>query len=215
MIVEEEMARRLRDTCVTLNVMELSMTETVLPLGVGLGLSAAAGLRVFLPMLFLGLATRLGWIHVGSDFQWVSSGLALGSFGAATVLEIAAYYIPWLDNVLDAAAGPCAVAAGIIAMAAVGADLPPPIRWSAAIIAGGGTAGAVQGLTTVARLKSTMLTGGLGNPVIATIEWIGALITSILAIAVPILVIVAFGAAVFAAGRIRRMLRPAATKESL
>jgi hypothetical protein len=183
-------------------------------LGAGLGLSAAAGLRVFLPMLLLGLAARLGWVSVGSDFQWVASGLALGSFGAATLLEIAAYYVPWLDNVLDAAAGPCAVAAGVIAMAAVGADLPPPVRWSAAIIAGGGTAGVVQALTTIARLKSTALTGGLGNPVIATLEWVGALTTSLVAILIPLLALAVLVALLISAGRIRRMLRGAA-KESL
>jgi hypothetical protein len=174
----------------TMIVMEPDWTQAVLSLGVGVGLAAAAGLRVFLPMLLLAAAARSGWVTLGDDFQWIASGFAVGAFGAATILEIAAYYLPWLDNLLDAAAGPSAVIAGIVATAAVTSELPPPVRWSAAIIAGGGTAGVVQSLTSIARLKSTLLTGGLGNPVIATFEWAGSLVTSIVAIVLPLLAIV-------------------------
>ena len=193
--------------------MDPNWIDTVLSLSVGLGLAAAAGLRVFLPMLLLGLGARLGWIPVAPDFQWVASGVALGGFAAATLLEIAAYYVPWLDNALDAAAAPCAVAAGILATAAVGVDLPPSVRWGAAIVAGGGTAGAVQALTTVARLKSSVFTGGLGNPVLATLEWIGALLTALIVIVIPAAAIVLAAVLVFAAARVgRRFLRhPPAT----
>lgn len=184
--------------------MDPDWIATVLSIGVGLGLSAAAGLRVFLPMLLLGVAARLGWISVSGDFQWIASGLALGSFGAATVLEIGAYYVPWLDNILDAAAGPAAVAAGIIATAAVAADLPPAVRWSAAIVAGGGTAGLVQGLTTIARLKSSVLTGGLGNPILATFEWVGALVTAIVVLLVPALALVLVIGLVYGAARVTK-----------
>ena len=174
--------------------MDPDWIATVLSIGVGLGLSAAAGLRVFLPMLLLGVAARLGWISVSGDFQWIASGLALGSFGAATVLEIGAYYVPWLDNILDAAAGPAAVAA----------DLPPAVRWSAAIVAGGGTAGLVQGLTTIARLKSSVLTGGLGNPILATFEWVGALVTAIVVLLVPALALVLVIGLVYGAARVTK-----------
>ena len=192
--------------------MDTAWTDAALSLGVGLGLAAAVGLRVFLPMLLLGLGARFGWITVAQDFQWVASGAAISAFGAATVIEIAAYYIPWLDNALDAAAGPCAIAAGILTTAALVADLPPPLRWGAAIVAGGGTAGMVQALTTAARLKSSVFTAGLGNPVLATLEWIGALIVSVLVIAVPAIAFALAAALVFAAYRIGRrfIARPAA-----
>jgi hypothetical protein len=186
--------------------MDPGWSHAILSLGAGLGLAAAAGLRVFLPMLLLGAAGHLGWITLGDEFQWVASGPALGAFGAATVLEIAAYYFPWLDNLLDAAAGPLAVAAGIVATAAVTSELPPAVRWSAAIIAGGGTAGVVQSLTSLARLKSTVLTGGLANPVLATVEWIFSLATAIVAIVLPALALVIVVALAVAAVRTGRRL---------
>ena len=181
-------------------------SHTILSLGAGLGLAAAAGLRVFLPMLLLGAAARFGWLTLGGDFQWVASTAALGAFGAATVVEIAAYYFPWLDNLLDTAAGPLAIAAGVIATAAVTSDLPPAVRWSAAIVAGGGTAGIVQSLTSLARLKSTVLTGGLANPVLATVEWMFSLATAIVAILLPALAIVVVAGLMILAVRIGRRL---------
>ncbi len=164
--------------------------QAVLSLGVGLGLAAAAGFRVFLPLLFLGAAARVGLVPLTDGFQWLTSGFALSVLGTATILEIGAYYIPWLDHLLDVAAVPSAVLAGILATAAVTTELPPTLRWAAAIIAGGGTAGTIQTLTTITRLKSTAVTGGLGNPVLATIEWIGSAAASIIAIALPAIAIV-------------------------
>lgn len=165
--------------------MERVWLESLLSLGVGLGLAAAVGLRVFLPLLLLGSAARFGWIPLADGFEWLASGAGLSALGIATVLEIGAYYIPLVDNLLDLVAGPSAVMAGILATAAVTTDLPPAVRWAAAIIAGGGTAGTIQSLTTVARLKSSALTGGLGNPVLATLEWIVSLGASLVAIVFP------------------------------
>jgi hypothetical protein len=161
-------------------------SDTALSLGIGVGLAAAAGLRVFLPLFLLGVAARLGWLPLVEGFDWLASGPGLSALGVATVLEIGAYYIPWIDNLLDAAAAPLAVMTGILATAAVTTDLPPSLRWAMAIVAGGGTAGAVQTLTSLARLKSTALTAGLGNPVLATLELFGSLVTSIVAIVLPI-----------------------------
>ena len=165
--------------------MEPVWVEGLLSLSDGVGLAAAAGLRVFLPLLLLGSAARLGWLPLTDGFDWLASGVGLGTLSVATALEIGAYYIPWIDHLLDIVAGPSAVVAGIVATAAVTTELPPPVRWAAAIIAGGGTAGVIQGLTTVARLKSSALTAGLGNPLLATLEWVGALATSLLAIVFP------------------------------
>lgn len=182
--------------------------EALLSLGVGVGLAAAAGLRVFLPLLLLGSAARLGWLPLTDGFEWLASGVGLGTLSVATALEIGAYYIPWIDNLLDIVAGPSAVVAGIVATAAVTTALPPPVRWAAAIIAGGGTAGVIQGLTTVARLKSSALTAGLGNPLLATLEWVGSLATSLLAIVFPIAAILfVVSTAVLARWVTRRFVR--------
>lgn len=175
--------------------MEVVGIEAVLSLAVGVGLAAAAGLRVFVPLLLLGAAARLDWVALTDGFQWLSSGSAQAALAAATILEIGAYYFPWLDHLLDVVAAPAAVVAGVLVTAAVTTELPPAIRWAAAIIAGGCTAGLVQSLTTVARLKSTLATAGLGNPVLATIELVGSLVTSIVVVALPaltILIVVGF-----------------------
>ncbi len=161
--------------------------EILLALGVGLGLAAACGLRVFAPLLVLGLAARYGALHLAPGFAWLASTPALVALGAAAVLEIAAYYVPWLDHALDALAAPAALMAGALAAVAVLGDLPPWLRWSVGLIGGGSLAGLAQGASTLLRLKSLALTGGLANPVVATGEWIGAFALALLAVAVPLL----------------------------
>jgi hypothetical protein len=161
--------------------------ETLVSLAVGLGLSAACGFRVFLPLLAIGAAARAGILALSPGFTWMGTTPALVAFGTATVLEILAYYVPWLDHFLDILATPAAVMAGVIASAAVFVDLPPLLRWSMALIGGGAAAGLVQGATVILRLKSTALTAGLGNPVFATAELAGSALISFLAILLPVL----------------------------
>ncbi len=96
-----------------------------------------------------------------------------------------AYYIPGVDNLLDTLATPAALVAGTVISAAVITDLPPMVKWATAIIAGGGIAGLMQSTTALLRAKSTVFTGGVGNPVIATTELGSSLIVSLLALAAP------------------------------
>jgi len=190
-------------------------TDALLSVGVGIGLAAAAGLRVFLPLLVLGIAARLDWIPLAGGFEWVSSPAAIAALACATVLEIAAYYVPWIDNLLDLIAGPLAVAAGVFGTAAVITDLPPAVQWTTAIVAGGGTTAAIKGVMSIARLKSTAFTGGLANPVLSTLEWAGALATSLLAVVLPALAIAVVAFFVVAALRVtkRRALRRSLPRE--
>ncbi len=171
----------------------------------GIGLAAACGFRIFVPLLVINLAALFGYLHVTPGFEWIGSCSATITFGTATALEILAYYIPWLDNLLDAIASPVSIIAGTIAAASVIVDVPAHIKWILAIIAGGGIAGFVQGATSAIRTKSSLLTGGLGNPLIATLELIGALVTAVFAIVVPvacIVLIAVFGViAVYRTGR--------------
>lgn len=162
-----------------------------LPAALGVGLAAAAGFRVFLPLLLMGLAVRTGYLPVSADFDWVASTPALVMFAVAAVTEIIAYYVPVLDNVLDGLAGPTAVGAGIAISAAVMSDFPPMLKWTLAILAGGGAAAATQGATTLLRGSSTLMTGGLGNHVLATGEIIGAIVMTLLALLVPFVAVLA------------------------
>ena len=154
---------------------------------VGLALSAAAGFRVFVPLLLTGSAARLGYLELTTDMAWLASDAALVALATATVLEVSAYYVPWLDNLLDTVATPTAVVAGVIAWAAVTPELSPLLRWTLAVIAGGGAAGLVQSGTALLRLHSTAFTAGLGNPVVATGELAGSVSLSVLAVLAPVL----------------------------
>src|SRR3990172_10017996 len=114
--------------------------ETLLSISIGLGLSAACGFRVFVPLLIMSIASLTGHLEISEEFRWIGSVPALAAFSTATALEIVAYYIPWLDHVLDTMATPAAVVAGVIASASVVTNLSPLVKWSLALIAGGGIA---------------------------------------------------------------------------
>lgn len=175
--------------------------DLFLSLALGLGLAAAVGLRVFLPLLILGLATRAGIVPTTAGFERVGTAPALLMFGVAAATEIVAYYVPLLDNALDSVAGPLAVVAGFGVMALALGDTPPMLKWTLAIIAGGGAAAVTQGTTTVLRGTSTAFTAGLGNHVLATAEIAGAVGLSLLAILLPVVALVLVGFIVAFAAR--------------
>ena len=163
---------------------------------IGIGLSAACGFRIILPFLGLSIAAMSGHVTLAPEFQWIGTWPALIAFATAAALEIGAYYIPWMDNLLDAVTTPLAVAAGTIAAASVMSDVSPFMKWSIALIAGGGMAGAVQTGTALLRGMSTVSTGGLANVVISTVELAGAIIATTMSLLMPI---VAFTAAIIIA----------------
>ncbi len=161
------------------------MSDLALSIVLGVALAAATGFRVFLPMLIVSAAAYTGHLHLDDSFAWLGTPSALTMLSVAAAVEVLAYYIPVVDNLLDTLATPAAFAAGTIVSAAVITDAPPMVKWTAAVIAGGGVAGLTQGVTAILRAHSTVLTGGLGNPVIATAELGGAVLISFLALAAP------------------------------
>ena len=161
--------------------------ETLLSILVGVGLSAACGFRVFIPPLVISIAAQAGHLTLSPGFAWMGTQPALIAFAVATVLEVAAYYVPWLDNLLDTISTPAAIVAGTVVTAAMVTGMSPFLKWTLAVIAGGGAAGLVQGSTVFARGLSTAATGGLANPIVATVELGGSILTSILSIVVPVL----------------------------
>ena len=161
--------------------------ETALSILVGLGLSAAVGFRVFVPLLIMGVAAQTGYLTLASGFAWIGSTPALIAFGVATVLEIAGYFIPWVDHVLDVIAAPAAVVAGTIATAGTVVNIDPFFRWTLAIIAGGGIAGLIHGLTGATRVVSTITSAGVTNPGVALAEAGSSVVLSVLAILLPVI----------------------------
>ena len=163
--------------------------ELALSICLGLGLSAACGFRVFVPLLGISTAALSGHLELAGGFEWLGTWPAFACFLTATVLEIVAYYVPWLDNVLDSIATPAAVIAGTIATASVVADMSPFLKWTLALIAGGGTAGVIQSATVLVRGGSTASTGGLTNWIVATAELIASVCGTILSILLPVLAV--------------------------
>ena len=164
----------------------MSNLDLAMSVALGIGLAAATGFRLFLPLLVLSVTAYTGHVNLNESFAWLATPAAVIMLGTAAIVEIAAFYIPGVDNLLDTVATPGAVVAGTIASAAVMTDLPPMLKWTAAIIAGGGVAGITQGLTAILRAKSTVFTGGLGNSTVATAVLGSATLISILALAAPL-----------------------------
>jgi hypothetical protein len=159
-------------------------------IALGVALSACCGFRIFIPMLVGSIAAYNHWFSFSADMQWLGSLPAIICFATAALIEIAAYYFPFLDNILDAIAAPLAVAAGTLLAFAIlpTADSETLLRWVTALIAGGATAGSIHVGTGLLRLFSTKATLGTGNPVLATGENAVAITASVLSFVVPVII---------------------------
>lgn len=186
-------------------------SETVISIFLGIGLAASVGFRVFLPLFALSLASYFGVWDLNPDWQWIGSLAAVITLGVATLIEIFAYFIPWVDNVLDSLAVPLAAIAGTAVMVSTVANLDPVVTWSLAIIAGGGTATAIKGASATSRLASTATTGGMANPLVSTIETGTATIVSAASIFAPVIAVILVIGILIVIFSIYRKLRPRRT----
>ena len=169
--------------------MEYLNTTNIISFLIGVSLAACAGFRIFIPLLISSIAFKLGWISPIDSLKWLGSTEALIIFAVAAVFESLAFMIPWLDHAFDVMAAPLATVAGMVLASAVMKDMPPSLQIGLGIIAGGGTAGMVHATSSLLRLGSTKMTGGLGNPIFAKIETLISGIGSLLAIFLPIIMI--------------------------
>ncbi len=188
--------------------------DSILAVLVGIGLAASCGFRVFAPLLVASAATHAGYLDVAQGFDWLATWPTTIAFAVAAAVEIAAFYIPWLDNLLDTIASPLAAIAGAVLFAAVAVDIDPFLKWTLAIIAGGGSATIVQAGTVLTRAASTGTTAGLANFIVSTFETVAGFLFSLMAIVVPVLtliLLVALIATMYYTGR--RVLRKLFARE--
>lgn len=164
--------------------------EWVIAMAIGIGLAAATGIRVFLPLLVAGAAAHWGALPLADGFRWLATPEALIALATASAVEITAYYIPGVDHVLDVLAGPAALAAGVIASASVMVDMPAGVVWPVAIIGGGGIAAVTKVTSAVLRAKTGIATLGVANPIVSTGETAGAITIALAAILVPVVCLV-------------------------
>ena len=161
--------------------------EVIIALCLGIALSAACGFRVFMPPLAMSIAANYGGFNLSPELAWLGSYPAMIVLAVAVIVEILAYYIPVVDNLLDLIEIPTAITVGTVLTAANLGDIDPVLQWSLAVIAGGGTAGIIESATSMTRLASTSMTGGIGNIFLATMEALSAAVLSILALTLPLL----------------------------
>ena len=161
--------------------------EIIVAVAIGIGLSAASGFRVFVPMLAASIAAKAGIFPVNEGFQWLAGWPALITFSTATVVEVLAYYIPFVDNLLDTITTPLAVGGGTLLLTSVLPIDNDLLKWVTGFIFGGGSAAAIQGGTALTRLASAKLTAGTGNVVVATGENAAAIGTSVLSLVIPLI----------------------------
>jgi large-conductance mechanosensitive channel len=145
---------------------------------------------------------------LNESFQWLSSWPSIVILGTATVIEVLAYYIPFVDNLLDTVSTPLAIGAGTLLLTSVLPIDSELMKWIAGAAVGGGSAAVVQSGSALTRLTSTKLTAGVGNPVVATVENVAATGTSILSLVIPFFIVALFLILIiFIFTRLRRMLR--------
>ncbi len=160
--------------------------DTLIEFMLAVSLSSAAGFRVFVPLLVLSAAAVLGHVDLPTSFYWLETPQALGLFAIAAILEILGYAIPWFDHALDLVATPAAILAGTVMTASLAPEMDPLVKWTLALVAGGGTAGLTKGIMNLLRGTSTAATGGLANPIFAALELVVAIALSALAITLPV-----------------------------
>ena len=172
----------------------MDVVQILLSLSLGLGLAAACGFRVFIPPLMMGVGSRLDLYKLEGSFVWVDDTWAIAIFAVATLLEIGGYFIPWIDNLLDAVATPAAIVGGIfVTSASLEGELDPSAQWTLSVIAGGSVSGVIQLGTVATRAISTGTTGGLANPIISLLEAVASilciLISLFLVAIIPIVIL--------------------------
>jgi hypothetical protein len=162
----------------------------ILPALLGLGLASATGLRTFLPLLMLALAARFEMFGVRliDQMDWLVSWPAIAALATAAVAEFAGDKIPAVDHALNAVGYVSRPVAGALAAGSVFWAVDPGTAAIAGLIVGAPAALAFNAAQTGVRVGSTATTGGLGNPVVSTIEDVLAFLTVIVAFLAPILI---------------------------
>ncbi len=145
-------------------------SDLLVSLCLGLGLSACCGFRVFIPLLATNVAALLHIVTLGEGFVWLGTYTALACLLAATVGEILAYYVPFIDNLLDGIATPVSVVAGTLISTSILPIDEPLLKWALGLMVGGGSAAVIQTGTGILRLLSSKLTGGTANSIVSTTE---------------------------------------------
>jgi hypothetical protein len=146
------------------------MTLFLIAVAAGVVLAASAGLRAFMPLFGVGLASRLlGW-SIAPSMDWMATDVGLVALGVATVVELLADKVPFVDHTLDVVHTIVGPLAGALVTFSLSADLPPAIGAILAIALGAPVAGGVHLIAAVTRVKSSVMSAGSFNPALSLVE---------------------------------------------
>src|SRR5581483_9232592 len=155
------------------------------------GLSAASGLNAYIPLLMVGLTARFtNWIQLSPPFDVLTNEWVLGALVVLLGIEFFADKIPVVDHVNDVIQTFVRPAAGAILFASE-AHVITSIHPVIAIILGLLVAFGVHATKATARPVVTVATGGIGNPIVSTIEDAASFGITLTAILAPILLLFA------------------------
>ncbi|KQR04707.1 DUF4126 domain-containing protein [Deinococcus sp. Leaf326] len=152
-----------------------------------LGLSGAAGLNAYIPLLVVGLLTRAGVMNLAQPFDLLANPWVLLAVAVVGALDFVGDKIPGVDHVLHLVGGVVNTAAGAVLFASQAgvADVPPALKLALGLVVAGG----VHATRAAVRPVATATTGGLGNPVVSAAEDASSLGLSVLAVFAPILAV--------------------------
>jgi hypothetical protein len=150
------------------------------------GLSGAAGLNAWIPLLAVSLLSRAGQLELPDGYDWLESTPALILLGAAFVLDFVGDKVPAIDSLLHAAGTVVHPAAGAIVFAAP-TEVPTDVPSIVLFALGASVAGSLHATRATVRPVSTTMTAGAGNPALSLGEDIASAVLSVVAVFVPIL----------------------------
>jgi hypothetical protein len=168
------------------------MIEGLLNLASAFGLSTSAGLNAYIPMLVLALLARFtGLVELGEPWSALTSLWIIGLLGVLLIVDVLADKIPAIDTANDIIQTLVRPTAGAIVFAATTQNtihLHPVLAFACGVVLAGG----VHLAKTGGRPVVTATTGGVGNPIVSTIEEIVATLVSLTAIIFPYLILAWF-----------------------
>jgi hypothetical protein len=153
----------------------------------GVVLAASAGLRAFMPLFGVGLASRLLDWSITPSMDWMATDVGLVALGVATVVELLADKVPLVDHTLDVVHTIVGPLAGALVAFSLTADLPPGIGAILAIALGAPVAGGVHLIAAVTRVKSSVMSAGSFNPALSLVEDVVTVAAIAVAIFIPLL----------------------------
>ncbi|MEY9213151.1 DUF4126 domain-containing protein [Thermobifida halotolerans] len=175
------------------------------------GMASSAGLNAYIPLLVAGVLSRYtDVLSLAPGWQWLENPWALGILTVLLVVELLADKVPILDHVNDVLQTVVRPASGGIVFGASGTALTGEAT-AAATGSGDGTGvwmvavGAAIALLfhaakAVTRLMVNGASGGVGAPVVSTVEDVASALMSLLAVLLPVLILVLVVAAVVGLG---------------